>query len=432
MEVLIIIAPADLKEPLEEIATLFEKELKTETNPIETHFTYYREPESQIERTLAAKTGDVFIADVDATLDRAEDEGVMLHDRKNIFYKRLAMGMQKKNPTLLFSLADLTRPGIRVGLVKPGEDYLGDLTQETLARQGISEKLGANVVAQVSHPEELTELLLADKADAVICWDTLELLVPEQIVIMRFPWKVCESKGVPAAVVEFSQNKKLAEDFVEFIASKTAKAVFSKHGYCTSSGESGGRGMDGTARTAFAPLYPLLAKQIVEDCGITEGIALDIGCGPGQLLVELGKITDMQIWGLDIEPQALEILREHAREAGLDEERIHTVVGDVHNIPLPDDFADFIVSRGSMPFWKDRTKALQEIYRILKPGGGSFVGVGFSRYQSEEEIVKMKPGWKSGEWGSDDCMGFSSIMKEIGVAQFEVFTDEGCWLNMHK
>ena len=141
-------------------------------------------------------------------------------------------------------------------------------------------------------------------------------------------------------------------------------------------------GMDRTARTVFATLYPLLAKQIVEDCGITEGVALDLGCGPGQLLVELAKITDLQVWGLDLDQEALEIFRGHAQEAGLDEERIYTVVGDVHNMPLSDDFADLIVSRGSMPFWKDRTTVLREAYRVLKPGGATFVGIGFSRYQS--------------------------------------------------
>jgi len=55
----------------------------------------------------------------------------------------------------------------------------------------------------------------------------------------------------------------------------------------------------------FAAMYPLLAKQIVDDCGVTNGRCLDIGTGSGALLIELGKITGLELIGLDINPETL-------------------------------------------------------------------------------------------------------------------------------
>ena len=43
------------------------------------------------------------------------------------------------------------------------------------------------------------------------------------------------------------------------------------------------RQFDEVARTLFAPVYPLIADQIIQYTGITSGTCLDVGCGPGYL-----------------------------------------------------------------------------------------------------------------------------------------------------
>lgn len=46
------------------------------------------------------------------------------------------------------------------------------------------------------------------------------------------------------------------------------------------------------------------------------------------------------------------------------EDRIKVVRSDVHSLSFPDGFADLVVSRGSMFFWKDLSQAFKEIYRV--------------------------------------------------------------------
>ena len=69
--------------------------------------------------------------------------------------------------------------------------------------------------------------------------------------------------------------------------------------------------------------------------------------------------------------------RELAAQAGV-EHRINTLEADAHNLPLDDETADIVVSRGSFHIWKDKPKAFSEIYRVLKPGGVAYIGRGFS------------------------------------------------------
>ena len=42
-------------------------------------------------------------------------------------------------------------------------------------------------------------------------------------------------------------------------------------------------------------MYPLLAKQIVDDFGITKGVCLDVGTGSAAVIIELAKITDLDM-----------------------------------------------------------------------------------------------------------------------------------------
>jgi SAM-dependent methyltransferase len=90
---------------------------------------------------------------------------------------------------------------------------------------------------------------------------------------------------------------------------------------------------DRIARTVFKPIYPALARQIKEDYGITKGICVDAGAGPGYLSIELAKITELAVWAVDIDPAAVRIAERNVRDAGL-VGRVKPVEGDVLKMPF--------------------------------------------------------------------------------------------------
>ncbi|MBN1545312.1 MAG: class I SAM-dependent methyltransferase [Syntrophaceae bacterium] len=153
---------------------------------------------------------------------------------------------------------------------------------------------------------------------------------------------------------------------------------------------------DQVARKIFAPAYVAIAKQIREETGVIEGVGLDVGAGGGYLSLALAGITDLDIVLLDQLPEMQKIAEQNIIEAGL-EKRLRTLMADVHEIPLEDGSVNLVFSRGSVFFWEDQVKAFREIYRVLVPGGVTFIGGGFGsvalKKQIDEKMMARQTDW---------------------------------------
>jgi SAM-dependent methyltransferase len=200
-------------------------------------------------------------------------------------------------------------------------------------------------------------------------------------------------------------------------------------------------GYDRTARGINALIYAYYAEQIKKKTGITKGTCLDVGCGGGYLGLALARITDLHFIFLDISPEMLEKANLHIAEDGL-HNRARTLLADVHRIPLPDASVDLVISRGSIPFWKDPATALKEIYRVLAPGGRAYVGGGRGTAQIREQIAakrkemgKALPDrWKKGGGPPHGRMAhrnYDEILKSTGIPNFSISKgDDGMWIQM--
>lgn len=200
-------------------------------------------------------------------------------------------------------------------------------------------------------------------------------------------------------------------------------------------------GFDRIAREIFFPIYPVLAADILCMYGKKTGSCLDIGSGGGHLGLSVAKASEMDVTLLDINEKAIEIAKNRIADWNLTE-RATAVTADVHDIPFPENRFDVIVSRGSVGFWGDREavkKAFAEVYRVLKPGGMTYIGRGFgSNALYEEILVKMKqcePGWPNclkkitNNLTKEDYAG---ILLEQNIP-FSVIDDErGTWMVLTK
>jgi len=97
---------------------------------------------------------------------------------------------------------------------------------------------------------------------------------------------------------------------------------------------------------------------------------LEIAPGPGYLAIELVKLTGARLTGLDISRTFVAIARENARRAGL---RIDFEQGDAADLPFPADQFDFIVCRAAFKNFTRPLAALDEMRRVLKPGGAALI-----------------------------------------------------------
>ncbi len=100
-----------------------------------------------------------------------------------------------------------------------------------------------------------------------------------------------------------------------------------------------------------------------------DGQAADLGCGPGHLAIELAQAAPgLEVTGLDLSDEMLVQAEGYARRAGLGE-RVAFKWGDAAQILFPDASLDLVVSTLSLHHWSDPVAVLDEIARVLRPGG---------------------------------------------------------------
>jgi ubiquinone/menaquinone biosynthesis C-methylase UbiE len=123
--------------------------------------------------------------------------------------------------------------------------------------------------------------------------------------------------------------------------------------------------ISGTA--IFQGHYELVAKDILSYCA--QGSLLDIGTGPAWLLLKIHQQSSaMRLVGIDSSPSMVAKARGNMVKAGLSDV-IEIREGNASQIPFADRAFDVVVSTGSIHHWKHPVTALNEVYRVLKPGG---------------------------------------------------------------
>jgi len=191
------------------------------------------------------------------------------------------------------------------------------------------------------------------------------------------------------------------------------------------------------------PVYGPLAEQLVEDLDLGDkvGVGIDIGSGPGTLILELCKRTKMHWIDADINPHFFPYFFRQAEERGYGG-RVSAVRADAQALPFRDDYADVIVSRGSFWLWDDKVKAFGEVLRVLKPGGVAYIGRGLSANLPLEVAKKVRG--KSGGPKYDvaaTAEELQSIMKTLGVKEYRILrprldnaagVNYGVWVEFHK
>ena len=70
---------------------------------------------------------------------------------------------------------------------------------------------------------------------------------------------------------------------------------------------------------------------------------LEVAAGPGYFCIELAKLGEFKITGLDISSDLVEIAGENASEAGV---KVDFIQGNGSAIPLPDVAFDLVFARG--------------------------------------------------------------------------------------
>jgi ubiquinone/menaquinone biosynthesis C-methylase UbiE len=127
---------------------------------------------------------------------------------------------------------------------------------------------------------------------------------------------------------------------------------------------------DVVSRRLLRGVYRRLAADIA---GVAPdgGAVLDVGTGPGVLLIELAtRRPDLRLAGVDLSADMIAAATRNLEPFG---DRVTARVGDVTSLPFPDRSFDLVVSTLSLHHWDDPKAAVPELARILRPGGRAYI-----------------------------------------------------------
>ena len=154
-----------------------------------------------------SNSGDLYIPGSPDYMRHAVNDGVVDPDSvRKICYLVPAILVQAGNPKNIQALADLAKPGIKVGIADPESVSIGLYAYEILEHSGLLTGVGDNIVTYGESFSKITSLVALKSVDAILGWqiawqpDTLDVvyLKPEQIPRVSY---------IPAAISTFTKDR---------------------------------------------------------------------------------------------------------------------------------------------------------------------------------------------------------------------------------
>lgn len=109
----------------------------------------------------------------------------------------------------------------------------------------------------------------------------------------------------------------------------------------------------------------MLAADLAEGADV-----LEVAPGPGFFAVELARTGRCTVTGLDVSRTFVQLAREYAQEQGVP---VDFRRGDVAAMPFADGSFDFLICQAAFKNFADPVDALDEMHRVLRPGGVALV-----------------------------------------------------------
>ena len=123
---------------------------------------------------------------------------------------------------------------------------------------------------------------------------------------------------------------------------------------------------------------------------------LEVAPGPGYFAIELAKLGEYSVTGLDISHTFIGIAQQNATRSGV---QVEFRQGDAANMPFEDQSFDFLLCRAAFKNFSRPVPAMQEMHRVLRPGGRALI-IDLRKDASRESVAAGIHGMRLGKLNS--------------------------------
>jgi ubiquinone/menaquinone biosynthesis C-methylase UbiE len=149
---------------------------------------------------------------------------------------------------------------------------------------------------------------------------------------------------------------------------------------------------------------------------------LDVGCGGGRTIQKLAAMaTEGMVWGVDYAEGSVAASRAANRQL-IKVGRVEIQQASVSQLPFPDDKFDLVTAVETQYYWPNLVKDMQEILRVLKPGGTLIIiaeSYKHGRYDKLQQPIMKLLG--STELGVDEQ---KELFSTAGYKDIQIFEEQ--------
>jgi molybdate transport system substrate-binding protein len=219
---------AGLKPPVAELVAEFEQERGVTVECVP------QGSELLLSQIKTLRRGDLFLPGDTSYVEQARTEGLIANSRDICYFVPVII-VAKDAADPPASLADLTRPGLRLGLGDAKACAIGRTSARLMSKNNIPEAAyKPNVETRALTVHQLGNQVRLGHLDAAIVWDAVAAQFSDSVDVVRIPADQNVISRVSLGVLSCSRNPELADEFLQFATSDRGREVFRKHGYCVS------------------------------------------------------------------------------------------------------------------------------------------------------------------------------------------------------
>lgn len=181
-------------------------------------------------RYRATGKGDLFISGSQFYTDQLRKEGKVIESFPLVLHIPV-VAVSRKSSGMVKSFADLSKPGVRVGLGDKKAMALGRTADMILDNSGLKEAILKNTVVRAATVKQLTLYVSKGNVDAAIIARADAFQNPEELVWFDIDPGWYKPETVTMAVLKSAQDLDTSAGIAEYFRTSHALEVFGKYGF---------------------------------------------------------------------------------------------------------------------------------------------------------------------------------------------------------